>query len=347
MIDSNIYQEDLRAILNHDYPWEQLEGHDVMITGANGLIGSIIVDVLIALLDKYDFSLTAVSRNKESLEKNFSYCKNEKFNIVSKDVNEPMDEFESDIIFHCASNTHPQQYSTDPIGTIFTNVIGLKNLLDMASKRQNSKFIFASSVEVYGINDKDALDETSHGYIDCNTLRAGYNESKRLGESICQAYRHKHDIKCIIPRISRCYGPSLKPDDTKALSQFIKNGLSKKDIVLKSKGMQRYSYCYSADAANALLYLLFYGKDGEAYNISGPDNDMRLNDIAEYIAKISGTEVVYDIPDEIESIGYSKAENAVLDISKIKSLGWMPQYNLKDGLLRTITSFGESTRGQK
>ena len=75
MIDSNIYQEDLRAILNHDYPWEQLEGHDVMITGANGLIGSIIVDVLIALLDKYDFSLTAVSRNKESLEKNFSYCK--------------------------------------------------------------------------------------------------------------------------------------------------------------------------------------------------------------------------------------------------------------------------------
>lgn len=237
-----------------------------------------------------------------------------------------------------ASNTHPIAYSTDPIGTITANVMGTNNMLEFAVAHNATRFVFASSNEIYGENrgETELFDERYCGYIDSNTLRAGYPESKRCGEALCQAYRKQKNLDIIIPRFTRSYGPTMLMSDTKAISQFILNGIDGKDIVLKSDGSQYYSYTYVSDAVSGLLTVLMKGDNGEAYNIADQKSDIKLKDLAGIIAEFSGTKVIFELPDNIEKAGYSTATKARLDGGKLKKLGWEMKYNIKSGIERTI-----------
>ena len=135
------------------------------------------------------------------------------FEFISHDINKPieLDIGTVDYVLHMASNTYPVAYATDPIGTVTTNIIGTKNMLDFAMKHKAPRFVFASSCEVYGENRGDAelFDEKYCGYTDCNAMRAGYPESKRCGEALCQAYKKQKNLDVIIPRLSRSYGPAM------------------------------------------------------------------------------------------------------------------------------------------
>jgi len=186
------------------------------------------------------------------------------------------------------------------------------------------RVIYLSSVEIYGENrgDKEKFDESYCGYIDCNTMRAGYPEGKRTGEALCQAYIKKYGLDIVIPRICRVFGPTMLDTDSKALAQFIKNAARQEDIVLKSEGTQYFSYCYVADVVSALLYILLYGKTGEAYNIADELFDIKLKDLTALLAKIAGTKVVFELPDDVEKKGFSKATTARLDAQKLRKLGW-------------------------
>lgn len=137
----------------------------------------------------------------------------------------------------------------------------------------------------------------------------------------------------VIARFARVFGADKK-HDTKAMSQFMDKAVLGEDIILKSKGQQRYSYCYIADAVSGLFKLLLDGQDGEAYNISDDDEGLTLGEYAEYIASLANLKVRYEIENN-ESV--SKATYALLDTRKIKNIGWEPQYSVKDGLKRTYT----------
>ena len=167
-------------------------------------------------------------------------------------------------------------------------------------------------------------------------MRAGYPESKRCGEALCQAYKAQKGLDVVIPRLTRSYGPTLLKTDTKALSQFLHKGVAGEDIVLKSAGTQFYSYLYVMDSVSGLLTVLLNGESGEAYNISDDASDIMLKDLAAIIADYAGKKVVFEIPDAVESAGYSKATKARLDSSKLNSLGWKAKYDIKTGIVRTI-----------
>ena len=338
-----LYCEDVRFVADHDLPWDELKGRSIMISGATGLIGSFLVDVLMEKnASGLECRVYALSRDENRFRARFSkYLNAPNLTYVKYDVNEPlvMDEADTiDYILHLASNTHPLMYSTDPIGTITTNIIGLKNLLDFAVVHNTKRFAFASSNEMYGENrgDVELFDEDYCGYINCNTLRAGYPESKRCGEALCQAYKAQRGLDVVIPRVTRSYGPTMSMSDTKALSQFIKKGLAGENIVLKSEGTQLYSYTYAADAVSGLLTVLLKGENGEAYNIADPSGDVMLKDIAGFIADHVGTQVVFELPDAVEAAGYSKATKALLDGSKLRKLGWAPRYDIHEGIIRTL-----------
>ncbi len=340
---NELYIEDLDYVARLELPWEKLQGHNILISGATGLVGSFLVDVIMKKNEEgLNCTIYALSRNAEKAAERFSKWKNNALLVlIPYDINKPFlrnDLGIIDYVVHMASNTHPLQYSTDPIGTITTNIIGVQNMLDFAVEHHATRFVFISSNEIYGENrgDVESFDEDYCGYINSNTLRAGYPESKRCGEALCQAYRSQKGLDIIIPRPTRSYGPTMLLSDTKAISQFIKNGIAGENIVLKSKGTQFYSYTYVADAVSGLLYSLLKGKNGEAYNIADEASDIMLKDLAAYIASIAGKEVVFEIPDVIEAAGYSKATKARIDGNKLKKLGWTARYDIQSGLERTI-----------
>lgn len=211
-------------------------------------------------------------------------------------------------------------------------------MLEFCRKNKVEKFIFCSSVEVYGINKEgtNVFDETYSGYIDCNSVRSCYPTAKRLCETMCSSYGEQYGVNYSIARIGRIYGPTVIREDNKSITQFINNGLKQENIILKSNGMQKYSYGYVGDCCIALLYMLIYGKNKEAYNIADENSISYLKDFAKIISKTCDTEVEFQIDKKLSNKGYSQVSNAVLDTKKISDLGWKAEYNLDKGIKATI-----------
>ena len=342
LLENPLYVEDIKKILDIENNFFLLKGKTVLITGATGLIGTVLSNMFEFLAEYYDLQLKLilVSRGCQSKVVNGDFIeirniccdlsKDSLFNICK--------EIKIDYIFHLASNVHPLQYAEFPISTITTNVWGTKDLLDLVSLNPGCRFIFASSVEVYGdiVTSSEGANETDFGFLDCNTVRACYNESKRLCETLCQAYKSEKNIDFVIARLCRSYGPTLKKDDSKALSQFLFNAIKGKNVVLKSSGIQYYSYLYSVVAASALIFLLFKGISGEAYNVSDVNSNVYLKDLAKIVADQGHVSVVFEIPSEVEKKGFSRAVNAVINPKKINELGWRASYDIASGIKRTF-----------
>lgn len=321
--------DDIIKVASLDYDWNKLNGKTLLISGGTGFIGSAIIDVIKCRNEFFgnDIRVISVSRRKRVDEKGITYLAMD----VTKELDVPG---EVDYILHLASNTHPAQYAADPVGTIETNVSGCNNLLKLAVKKRAKRFLLASSVEIYGQCCTEPVDETYCGYIDCNTARAGYNEAKRVCESLVQSYKSQHGVDSVIVRLARCFGKDETKKDTKAMAQFVACAKRGEDIVLKSKGNQRYSYCYYLDAVSAIIKVLLCGISGEAYNVSDDDDGMNLAEIAEYIASLCGSKVVFDLNDDVK--GASKATYALLNCDKLKKLGWSPIFTVKEGIKKTV-----------
>lgn len=343
-----LYQKDVLNIINADLPWDKLKNKALLLTGASGLIGTFLVDVLMKKneTELLGIKIYAAGRNENTARQRFSdYWNSKYFSFLRMDVNNPIEsDIHFDYILHAASNTHPVQYSTDPVNSLMTNLMGTYNLLEYGRKCKLERFIFLSSVEIYGqaLHEDDVFDESYCGYIDCNTVRAGYPEGKRAGEALCQAYISKYNMDIVIPRLSRVYGPTMRLDDSKAMSQFIMNGVRGEDIVLKSEGLQKFSYCYVADAVLGILFVWLKGKTGEAYNVADVKVDMRLRDITKYIAEISNRKIIFKLPCDAERSGFSKVTVGVMTSRKLQQIGWIPLDDLKSGILKTMRILRET-----
>ncbi len=338
-----LYEEDISKITQDEELREWLHGKILAITGATGLIGTVLVDSLMKMNEQYgtDIQILAIARRKMRLEERFArYLGERSLRYIEQDVTKTFDtgEVVPDIVIHAASNTHPKEYTEDPVGTIMTNVLGTRNILEWLKNHKKTRFVMISSVEIYGANKQGifAFGEKDCGYIDCNTLRAGYPESKRLSETMIQAYMAETGIDSVIIRLCRVYGATLEHDDTKALSQFLHKGCSGEDIVLKSEGNQFFSYLHVVDAVRAIMTVARLGNPGDAYNAASPNSDITLKDLAALVASVSGTKVVFDIPDETERKGYSPADIAVLNADKLRALGWEALYSIEEGVQRTL-----------
>lgn len=323
--------------------WDKIDNHSIMITGATGLCGTYFINVLLKRNEIYgtNTKIYAVGRDRKKFESRFqTELRNSNLIFIEWDVQQPKDcfRYKLDYVIHMASNTHPRAYAAEPISTEMTNILGTYNLLNMITKMNNCKFIFISSGDIYGDNNcnKEFLSEDDCGYINCNTLRAGYIEGKRASEALCNAFYEEKGIQFITARLCRLYGPTIQLSDSKAITQFIRNAINGEDIVLKSKGNQIFSYLYIQDAIIGMLYVIAEGKYGEAYNIADNKQCISLRRLAEMISEICGTKVVFDIQDEEEKKGASVFQDVRLDATKLYKLGWNSRIDMYKGLRDTI-----------
>jgi len=333
-----LYKEDLSYIINN-VDIEQFNGKRFLITGATGLIGVCMIDALMyANQQGMDITIYAVGRNKhKAAERLGAYYDDSHFHFIEQDVRQPLPEdIQVDYIIPLASNTHPLAYSQYPIETIEINVKGAEHALQKALVSK-ATVLYPSSVEIYGnARATDIFTEDYTGKLNLSTARACYTESKRLSEALCQSYISERGAKVKIVRLCRVFGPTMLMSDSKASSQFITKALHSEDIVLKSKGDQFFSYIYVADAVAAMFYVLQNGEDGTAYNIANDKCNVHLRDLASYCATWAGKEVVFDLPSETERKGFSIATQAILDNTRLSSLGWTGKYTMEDAISRTL-----------
>ena len=342
MIRNDLYWKDVRKISELSYEWDALKNQTLLITGSNGMIGSFFVDIIMDKNERQNLQCQVIAVDKSEIETNSRYgiyLDNPLFSFVKQNVVEALDIKEDiDYIVHAASNTRPIDYTENPIGIISTATIGTYNMLDLGVKKNIKKFVFTSSVEMYGQNrnDVDFFEESYCGNIDCSTVRASYPEGKRAGEVMCQAFAKQEELDISVLRIPRTYGSSFLPGDTKTTSLFVEKASANEDIELKSAGTQKFSYCYVADVASALIYILLKGKSGEAYNVAPEDSNISLKEFAERLASEVGRKVVINLSSDLEKQGYSNVTKAMMREDKLHALGWNPSFSLEEGIRNTI-----------
>jgi Nucleoside-diphosphate-sugar epimerases len=340
--NSSLYKCDLDNVARIQVPWDSLKDKCVLVTGATGLIGSFLVDVLMERNRQFcqNIKVICLCRNAGNAGQRFGGYLNEPlFEILEQDVCEPIaSKADIDYIIHAASNANPIKYSTDPVGTMKANLIGTMNILEYSRLHDVKRVLFVSSGEVYGENRNDAesFNEDYCGYIDCNSPRACYPESKRAAEALCASYIKQYGMDTVIARPCHVYGPTMTGEDSRAIAQFLRNARDNEDIVLKSDGLMMRSLCYVADAVSGLIYTLLLGENGQAYNIANSGSNITIRHMAETIAKLFGLKITYSKPSDAEKAGFTKVTKAVLDAGKLQTLGWLPLVPPESGFERTV-----------
>lgn len=341
-MNREIYLRDVDRAIQALPDVQKLRSARILITGATGLVGAFLTDCLLALSDQnaLDLRLYALCRNAARAKERFG----ERVNAIAADVSEATALPECDYIIHAASNAHPKAFSADPVGTMLANILGVRNLLEHLRAQGHGRLLFVSTGEIYGDNPaiRDGFAETDFGKIDSMNPRACYPESKRAAETLCASYLSQYRVDSVVARLCYVYGPTITNENSRADAQFLRNALSKTDIIMKSAGAQVRSYCYVADAARALITILSGGESGSAYNVANRAAVRSIREYAEALAKVAGVQVKFETPEDAEKRGYSTVSRAVQKPDRLEALGWKPLFSFEEGIEHTFRIIEET-----
>lgn len=332
------YENDLITVKKIIPNIEELTGRMILVTGSTGLIGSALVDLLCSISTPTKIYVAA--RNEKKVLNRF---RSSLVEYVNYDALSDIDfELELDYIIHAASPASPRLYNDEPVETMLANLIGTRNISEYAISHNVKRIVYISSSEVYGIKENiDAYKEDDFGYVNINDPRACYPSAKRAAETLLASYKKEYALDYVVVRPGHVYGPTANLNDNRVSSAFFYDVLAGKDILLKSAGLQRRSYCYVADCATAILTALINGESGKAYNISNVDSVCSIRDLAESIAEVSGRELVFENPNQSEKQAFNPMQNSILDSEELSNLGWKACFDLKTGVSHTYNSLKE------
>jgi|APSaa5957512622_1039677.scaffolds.fasta_scaffold05123_2 UDP-glucuronate decarboxylase len=348
---SKIIREDIQEVYGEfKENLKGLEGKTFLITGGNGLIASYLVDLLIHTNTFLENKIKIKIINKRPVgEKSRLSHLMEDTNVefiatdVGKDFEIP---WKVDFIVHAASRANPQSFLEDPLDTIDSNVNGLRTLLEYARKNKVESFLFFSSGEIYGNPVKEFVPtpESYPGNVDCTHPMACYLEAKRLCETISMIYFRKYAVPVKNLRILLSYGPGMR-NDGKVVSDFYVASKEKKEIGMWDRGESKRSFCYISDTLRGILQVMFKGDSGEAYNVGSDLENLQIKELAVKVSELmnNGTIVKPNLDAPEKKIYGVPTRN--LDLTKLRSLGFIPKINLEAGLKRLKSHVEEAGWG--
>lgn len=305
----------------------------VLVTGGAGFLGSHLCDYL---LDQGDYVICAdnlYSGRKENIE---HLLQHPRFEFLRHDVSFPL-YVEVDQIYNLACPASPVYYQKDPVQTVKTSVLGSINMLGLA-KRTGAKILQASTSEVYGDPAVHPQPESYWGNVNPVGIRSCYDEGKRCSETLFYDYHRQHNVQIRIARIFNTFGPRMRPDDGRVVSNFIVQALNNQPISVYGDGLQTRSFCFVADLIDGLFTLMQSDVDDTPVNL-GTQSEMTMVELAELIIRKTGSnsEIQY------HALPGDDPTQRRPDLSVAKDrLTWAPKISLEEGIAKTIDYFQSS-----
>ncbi len=339
----NIIEEDVRNVadgIGQDV--QKLNGKTVLITGGAGFLGNY-------FLLTFDYLNKNVLKNPcrvisvDNFITGVKYAIEEgpNFKAIKHDVTVPMKINEDiDFIISAAGIASPKFYRKFKIETIDVGVFGTKNMLELAKEKKVKSMLYFSSSEVYGDPDPRFVptNETYFGNVSCTGPRSNYDESKRLGETLCLSYYEAYDIPVKWVRPFNVYGPRMRLDDYRVIPNFISNIFSANPIPVYDDGTSTRTFCYITDAMTGFLRVLLSDFNGEAFNIGNDKEEVSIGELARIVAEIFNNKAqISYVPGPNDAYATADPRRRCPDLKKARAkLGYVPHTDLRTGLRRFI-----------
>jgi UDP-glucuronate decarboxylase len=311
-----------------------------LVTGGAGFIGSHLIDALLA----EGATVVCLDSLLTGREQNFSHLKRDaRFDFVEGDV---IDQLPAQVartafthVYHLACAASPPHYQADPEHTMLTNVVGTRNLLRLAEQKR-ARFLLTSTSEVYGDPEVHPQPESYRGWVSCTGPRACYDEGKRAAETLTFDYQRLGRADVRVARIFNTYGPRMRADDGRVVSNVISQALAGEDITVYGDGSQSRSFCYVSDLVDGLMRLMDSNVTDGPVNLGNPV-ELTVCDLVERVLKMTGSNSrVVHLPLPVDDPRRRKP-----DITRATSLlGWEPKVELQQGLEATAAWFAEEQR---
>lgn len=312
-----------------------------VVTGGAGFLGSHLCDRLL----ESSYSVVCLDNLLTGNPDNIAHLMDHPyFRFINHDVTEFIHvQGRVDVVLHFASPASPRDYLNMPIQTLKVGSLGTHKALGLAKKKE-ALFLLASTSEVYGDPLKNPQDEDYWGNVNPIGPRAVYDEAKRFAEAMTIAYRRYHGMDTRIARIFNTYGPRMRPNDGRVVSNFIVQALLGEPLTIYGSGEQTRSFCYVSDLVEGILKLTAAPQSGEIelpLNIGNPE-ERTIRDLAERVMRLTGSRNAI----EVQALPQDDPRVRCPDISRArKHLGWAPTLDIEEGLARTIEYFRKTLPG--
>ncbi len=345
MTNQDILKNDCAAIAaSLEKEAAEFSGRTILMSGGAGFLGNYIVSTLLHLND----TLLKSNPCKVIVMDNFitgsnlseDTKNNPNFEFIEHDVRKPLPlSLNADYLIHAAGLASPYYYRKFPLETIEVAVNGTKNFLEFAKEKKVKSMLYFSSSEVYGDPDPNFIPTPEHYWGNVSQIgpRACYDESKRLGETLCVTYHQLYKVPVKIVRPFNVYGPGMKVNDYRVIPTFMVRAIKGESLPVHDQGNQTRTFCYIADATQGFLKILASTKDGEVYNVGKDNEEINMVGLAMLISELAANKSQAQLVAYPESYPAGEPQRRCPDLTKIrKDLGYVPSVDLKTGLARTL-----------
>ena len=330
---------------------QRLSGTTLLVTGGSGFLCSYLFETVASFNDTSGVPpcrMLCVDNLKSGVATRVAHLLGRSdFRFIEHDASQPLN-LDEDVhwIVHGASIASPTLYRLYPLETIDVNVAGTRHMLDLARRRGVQSILYLSSSEIYGNPPPECIPtpETYLGAVSCTGPRACYDESKRVGETLCGVYHRLHSLPVKTVRPFNVYGPGLRLDDKRVIPDLMSDALAGGPLTIFSNGLATRSFCYVSDAIQAMWHVLLSSHDGEVFNVGNDAEEVTVAQVAARMQQVAGApalEIEYRRSPDADYLT-DNPDRRCPDLTKMRrTFEWSPHVSLTDGLSRTLAHYRE------